>query len=52
MKIFIGNNNVAGQITDIKKCFAELGLDCITATFGKRSIQHGRENFPKGYERM
>ena len=34
MKIFIGNNNVAGQITDIKNCFAELGVDCITATFG------------------
>lgn len=34
MKIFIGNNNVAGQLTDIKNCFAKLGIDCITATYG------------------
>jgi hypothetical protein len=34
LKIFLGNNNLAGQLSDIKACFSNLGIDCIAATYG------------------
>lgn len=34
MKIYIGNNNVGGLITDFKLCFAEMGIETITGTYG------------------